>query len=402
MTVTELRAVTKQKFQVEIDGQPAFVLYKGELSRCHIEKGRGISPETYREITEEILPKRAKMRAMHLLEQGDRTRRGLEDKLLKSGYPPHAAEEALAYVESFHYIDDKRYALSYILSQKDKKGKTRIQMELRRKGVSQEDIDQAFSETEEDTDPRETIRADVILLEKDLTILERGLLSGRETFGNIMKYIKATASSNFGNMFSVLIASTFLPFLPMLPLQLLFLNLIYDVSCISLPWDRMDKEYLDEPKKWNASSIGEFMVYFGPTSSIFDITTYLLMYFVICPAVVGGSFHTLDSSQRVIFIALFHAGWFVESLWTQTLVLHALRTPKVPFIQSNATFAMFVITTLGIIVGSVLPFTSFGAELGLMPLPGNYWLWLFATVIAYLALVTAVKKIYIRRFQELL
>ncbi|HFL0881212.1 TPA: magnesium-translocating P-type ATPase [Enterococcus faecium] len=244
--------------------------------------------------------------------------------------------------------------------------------------------------------------ADVILLEKDLTILERGLLSGRETFGNIMKYIKATASSNFGNMFSVLIASTFLPFLPMLPLQLLFLNLIYDVSCISLPWDRMDKEYLDEPKKWNASSIGEFMVYFGPTSSIFDITTYLLMYFVICPAVVGGSFHTLDSSQRVIFIALFHAGWFVESLWTQTLVLHALRTPKVPFIQSNATFAMFVITTLGIIVGSVLPFTSFGAELGLMPLPGNYWLWLFATVIAYLALVTAVKKIYIRRFQELL
>lgn len=139
-----------------------------------------------------------------------------------------------------------------------------------------------------------------------------------------------------------------------------------------------------------------------PTSSIFDITTYLLMYFVICPAVVGGSFHTLDSSQQVIFIALFHAGWFVESLWTQTLVLHALRTPKVPFIQSNATFAMFVITTLGIIVGSVLPFTSFGAELGLMPLPGNYWLWLFATVIAYLALVTAVKKIYIRRFQELL
>ena len=110
MTVTELRAVTKQKFQVEIDGQPAFVLYKGELSRCHIEKGRGISPETYREITEEILPKRAKMRAMHLLEQGDWTRRGLEDKLLKSGYPPHAAEEALAYVESFHYIDDKRYA----------------------------------------------------------------------------------------------------------------------------------------------------------------------------------------------------------------------------------------------------------------------------------------------------
>ncbi|AZP93427.1 magnesium-translocating P-type ATPase [Enterococcus mundtii] len=244
--------------------------------------------------------------------------------------------------------------------------------------------------------------ADVILLEKDLMILEKGLLSGRETFGNIMKYIKATASSNFGNMFSVLVASTFLPFLPMLPLQILFLNLIYDVSCISLPWDRMDKEYLHEPKKWEASSIGKFMVYFGPTSSVFDITTYLLMYFVICPAVVGGSYHTLTGSQQVLFIALFHAGWFVESLWTQTLVLHALRTPKVPFLQSNATFIMFSITTLGILVGSVLPFTNFGEELGLLPLPGNYWIWLIVTVIAYLGLVTFMKKIYINKFGELL
>lgn len=244
--------------------------------------------------------------------------------------------------------------------------------------------------------------ADVILLEKDLTILERGLLSGRETFGNIMKYIKATASSNFGNMFSVLVASTFLPFLPMLPLQILFLNLIYDVSCISLPWDKMDKEYLDEPKKWEASSIGKFMVYFGPTSSIFDITTYLLMYFIICPAVVGGDFHTLDAQQKIVFIALFHAGWFVESLWSQTLVLHALRTPKIPFIQSNATFAMFTITTLGIVVGSILPFTGFGAELGLMPLPGTYWTWLVVTILAYLTLVTMVKKFYIKKFGELL
>jgi Mg2+-importing ATPase len=244
--------------------------------------------------------------------------------------------------------------------------------------------------------------ADVILLEKDLMILERGLLSGRETFGNIMKYIKATASSNFGNMFSVLVASTFLPFLPMLPLQILFLNLIYDVSCISLPWDKMDNEYLDEPKKWDASSIGKFMVYFGPTSSIFDITTYLLMYFVICPAVVGGSYHTLDAQQKIMFIALFHAGWFVESLWSQTLVLHALRTPKIPFIQSNATFAMFIITTLGIAVGSVLPFTGFGAELGLMPLPREYWIWLVVTILAYLALVTIVKNFYVRKFGELL
>ena len=244
--------------------------------------------------------------------------------------------------------------------------------------------------------------ADVILLEKDLMILERGIISGRETFGNIMKYIKATASSNFGNMFSVLVASTFLPFLPMLPLQILFLNLIYDISCVSIPWDHMDKEYLDKPKRWDASSIGKFMIWLGPTSSVFDITTYLLMYFIICPAVVGGDFHTLTPEQQVAFIAVFHAGWFVESLWSQTLVLHALRTPKIPFIQSRGSFIMTAITSLGIAVGTFLPFTNFGQSLGMAVLPSAYWLWLTATIIAYLALVTIVKRFYIHRYQELL
>lgn len=244
--------------------------------------------------------------------------------------------------------------------------------------------------------------ADVILLEKDLMILERGIISGRETFGNIMKYIKATASSNFGNMFSVLVASTFLPFLPMLPLQILFLNLIYDISCVSIPWDHMDREYLDEPKRWEASSIGKFMIWLGPTSSVFDITSYLLMYFVICPAVIGGEFHTLTPAQQVAFIAVFHAGWFVESLWSQTLVLHALRTPKIPFIQSRGSFIMTAITSLGIAVGTVLPFTNFGQSLGLAALPTDYWLWLAATIVAYLALVTIVKRFYIHRYKELL
>ena len=244
--------------------------------------------------------------------------------------------------------------------------------------------------------------ADVILLEKDLMILEQGILSGRETFGNIMKYIKATASSNFGNMFSVLIASSFLPFLPMLPLQILFLNLIYDISCISIPWDRMDKEYLEKPKKWTASSIGKFMIWLGPTSSVFDITTYLLMYFVICPTVLGGDFHSLSSEQQAAFIAIFHAGWFVESLWSQTLVLHALRTPQIPFIQSRGSFIMTVITTMGIITGTLLPFTNFGKNLGLGILPNQYWLWLVVTIFAYLILVTLVKKVYIQRYQELL
>ncbi|MGX6961439.1 magnesium-translocating P-type ATPase [Vagococcus xieshaowenii] len=244
--------------------------------------------------------------------------------------------------------------------------------------------------------------ADVILLEKDLMVLEKGILSGREIFGNIMKYVKTTASSNFGNMFSVLAASIMLPFIPMLPIQILFLNLIYDLSCISIPWDKMDNEYLEKPKKWDASSIGKFMFWFGPTSSVFDITTFILMFYVICPQVMGGSYASLDPVQKVGFIALFHAGWFVESLWTQTLVLHALRTPKIPFLQSNASFIMTTITTLGILVGTILPFTSFGTNLDLAPLPGNYWTWLVVTVIAYLLLVTIVKHFYIKKYGELL
>ena len=244
--------------------------------------------------------------------------------------------------------------------------------------------------------------ADVILLEKDLMVLEKGILSGREIFGNIMKYVKTTASSNFGNMFSVLAASLMLPFIPMLPIQILFLNLIYDLSCISIPWDKMDKEYLDTPKKWDASTIGKFMFWFGPTSSVFDITTFILMFYYICPQVIGGPYHSLDAGQKIAFIALFHAGWFVESLWTQTLVLYALRTPKIPFLQSNASFIMTTITTLGILVGTILPFTVFGTNLDLAPLPGNYWIWLILTVFAYLLLVTVVKHFYIKKYGELL
>lgn len=244
--------------------------------------------------------------------------------------------------------------------------------------------------------------ADVILLEKDLMILERGIIAGRQTFGNIMKYIKMTASSNFGNMFSVVVASLFLPFLPMLPIQLLFLNLIYDISCVSLPWDNVDEEYLEKPKKWNATSIGSFMRWIGPTSSVFDITTYLLMFFVICPAVAGGAYHTLSGSQQVLFIAVFHAGWFVESLWSQTLVIHALRTPKIPFLQSSASFIVTTITFIGIGIGTVLPSTAFGARLGMVPLPVSFYGWLALTIVAYMALATLLKNIYIRRFGELL
>ena len=244
--------------------------------------------------------------------------------------------------------------------------------------------------------------ADVILLEKDLMILERGIVSGREIFGNIIKYIKMTASSNFGNVFSVLFASAFLPFLPMLPLQMLFLSLIYDISCISLPWDNVDKEFLEKPKVWSADTISSFMKWIGPTSSIFDITTFILLYFVICPAVVGGSFHTLDGSGQAIFIAVFHAGWFVESLWTQTLVIHALRTPKIPFLQSRASFIVTTITLLGIVIGTLIPYTTFGTNLGMHPLPMNFYGWLALTIAAYMVVVTVFKNIYIKRYGELL
>jgi len=244
--------------------------------------------------------------------------------------------------------------------------------------------------------------ADVILLEKDLLILEKGILSGRIVFGNIMKYIKMTASSNFGNILSVLIAAIFLPFLPMLPIQILFLNLIYDFSCISMPWDNVDDEYLYEPKKWNANSIKKFMLYFGPTSSIFDIATYLLMYFIICPQMLGGAYHTLDVDAQQTFIAIFHAGWFVESLWTQTLVTYFLRTPKIPFLQSRPSFIVITITALSIIIGSLVPFTSLGNHLDMHTLPQTYFLWLALISIAYVLLVTLVKARYIKKYNELL
>ena len=246
--------------------------------------------------------------------------------------------------------------------------------------------------------------ADVILLEKDLMVLEQGLIEGRKTYANMIKYIKMTASSNFGNMLSVLVASAFLPFLPMLPIQLILLNLIYDLSCTAIPWDNVDKEYLAVPRKWDASSIGKFMVFIGPTSSVFDITTYLLMYFVICPAMCGGLlFHQLtDPTMQALYIAVFQAGWFVESMWTQTLVIHMIRTPKIPFFRSNASLSLTLLTVAGIAVLTVIPFTGFGVSIGLVALPFAFFPWLALTVLLYMALVTVFKKLFIRKYGELL
>ncbi len=245
--------------------------------------------------------------------------------------------------------------------------------------------------------------ADVILLEKDLMVLEKGIIEGRKTYANMIKYIKMTASSNFGNMFSVLIASAFLPFIPMLSIHILLLNLIYDFSCTAIPWDNVDEEYLVVPRKWDASSVSKFMLWIGPTSSVFDITTYLLMFFVICPATFG-PFSTLvpGSAAYIGFIALFHTGWFVESMWTQTLVIHMIRTPKIPFLQSRASAPLTLLAFLGINGLTIIPFTSFGKSIGLMALPLTFFPWLILTVVMYMFLVTLFKKIFVSKYGELL
>lgn len=246
--------------------------------------------------------------------------------------------------------------------------------------------------------------ADVILLEKDLMVLEKGIIEGRKTYANMIKYIKMTASSNFGNMFSVLVASAFLPFLPMASIHLILLNLIYDLSCTAIPWDNVDEEFLLVPRKWDASSVSSFMLWIGPTSSVFDITTYALMFFLISPAMTGGLQYAqiTDPAMRLNFIAVFQAGWFVESMWSQTLVIHMLRTPKIPFLQSNASASVTVLTFAGIIIATIIPFTGFGATLGLAPLPAVYFAWLAITVVLYMGLATWLKNLYIKRYGELL
>lgn len=246
--------------------------------------------------------------------------------------------------------------------------------------------------------------ADVILLEKDLMVLENGILEGRKTYANMIKYIKMTVSSNFGNVLSVLVASAFLPFLPMAPLHLILLNLIYDISCVAIPWDNVDKEFLEKPKAWDTSSVSKFMLWIGPTSSIFDITTYLLMYFIIAPMFTGGLlFHQLtDPKMMALYIAVFQAGWFVESMWSQTLVIHMIRTPKIPFIQSRASTQLTLLTFAGIALLTIIPFTSFGASIDLAPLPSIYFLYLAITIILYMIVATLIKNIYVKKYKELL
>ncbi len=244
--------------------------------------------------------------------------------------------------------------------------------------------------------------AGVILLEKDLTVVADGVVEGRKTYANMMKYIKITASSNFGNMLSVLIASAFLPFLPMLSVQIILLNLVYDVSCTSLPWDNVEGESLSRPAVWESRSILRFMFCFGPVSSLFDIITYLLLYFVLCPAAVGAPFAASDAAARAQFAALFQTGWFVESIFTQSLVLHMLRGKRFPSVRSHASLPVCVFTLGGIALLTAIPYTPVGAAFGLVPLPAMYFAFLAAIVVGYVALTTLAKRLYVRKFGSLL
>ena len=234
--------------------------------------------------------------------------------------------------------------------------------------------------------------AQVILLKKDLLVLEEGVLEGRRVYANMMKYIRLTAASNFGNMFSVLAASVFLPFLPMEALQILLLNMVYDLACTALPWDQVDGEELRRPAVWDAGSVEKFMFRMGPVSSIFDILTYLLLYFVVCPAACGGGYRVLDPAGRAAFAALFQTGWFVESMWTQTLVIYVVRTGKIPFLQSRASAPVLASTLLSVGILTALPFLPFGRSFGLAALPAGYFGWLALVTAGYMAAAALVHR----------
>ena len=227
--------------------------------------------------------------------------------------------------------------------------------------------------------------ADLIMLEKSLMVLEQGVLEGRRTSANMVKYVKMNASSNFGNVFSVLVASVFLPFLPMLPLQLLVQNLLYDFSQVAIPFDHVDADQLTHPQRWNPGDIGRFMIFFGPISSIFDIATFALMWFAF-------GANSADSQS------LFQSGWFVEGLLSQTLIVHMIRTRKIPFLQSRAAWPLLLGTMVIIAIGIFLPLSPIASYFKLQPLPWAYFPWLVVVLVAYVALTQVMKSFYSKRY----
>ena len=238
--------------------------------------------------------------------------------------------------------------------------------------------------------------ADIILLEKSLLVLEDGIIEGRKVFGNIIKYIRMGASSNFGNMFSVVGGSYFLPFLPMAPIQILLNNLLYDASQVGIPADHVDEEYLRTPRKWNIQNIRRFMIFIGPMSSIFDYATFFLMlYFFNC------KFYSQAATapeMKAYYESLFHTGWFVESILTQTLIVHIIRTNRIPFFQSIASPFLLLTTILVMIAGGVLPYLPIGSYFGFVPLPASFWIWIAGFLLCYSLLTHSVKVWFHRKY----
>ncbi|MCU4715807.1 magnesium-translocating P-type ATPase [Bacillus cereus] len=228
--------------------------------------------------------------------------------------------------------------------------------------------------------------SDIILIEKDLHVLEDAIVEGRKTFGNILKYIKVTASSNFGNVLSLLIASAFLPFLPMLPIQILCQNLLYNLSQLSIPWDKVDNEFLEKPRSWDTKDLFRFIIFIGPVSSVFDVIIFIVMWNIF-----GANILEMQS--------LFQTGWFVVGLLTQLLIVHMIRTQHIPFLQSTAARPVLILTGLVMIIGISLPFTRLSTQIDLTPLPLHYFPWLFGILIIYALVTQLIKGIYIRRFK---
>jgi Mg2+-importing ATPase len=229
--------------------------------------------------------------------------------------------------------------------------------------------------------------ADIILLKKDLMVLEQGVLEGRRTFGNIVKYIKMAASGNFGNMISVVVASIFLPFLPMLPVQILTQNLLCDFSQMGIPFDSVDKEYLKKPRKWETGSIKSFMAFMGPLSSIFDILCFAVMWWAM-------------KANGIEAARLFQCGWFVFGTVSQVLIIHLIRTAKIPFVQSKPSVMLLIPTLAVAAVTLAVGFSPLSVGLDMTRLPLNFVPWLLAILVAYGVSAQLIKKLYIKRFGE--
>ncbi|MGB9693031.1 MAG: HAD-IC family P-type ATPase, partial [Candidatus Sumerlaeaceae bacterium] len=238
--------------------------------------------------------------------------------------------------------------------------------------------------------------ADIVLLEKSLLVLEEGIMEGRRVFCNIVKYIRMGASSNFGNMFSVLGASYLMPFLPMQPVQILTNNMLYDVSQTAIPTDTVDEELVEKPLKWNIENIKRFMIFIGPISSIFDYATFALMWFVFhCNAYLSTS---TGPAAKEGLMKLFQTGWFVESLLTQTLIVHIIRTKRIPFFASRPSFQLLFTTLAVMAVGAWLPYSPFAKDLGMVPLPLSYWAWIVLFLGSYAVLTHFVKTWFFNRY----